>query len=118
MTMPYKTTGMIPFMAVTGAPTETAVRAKVAAIQDDGAESFLLYARSGLQVEYMGEAWLNIAEWFCDEAARRGLKVWLYDDYNWPSGTCKGRVPRENEAWRYREAAAGSGRRRSPPPDG
>ncbi len=95
---------MIPFMAVTGAPTESEVRAKVAAIQAAGANSFLLYARSGLQLEYMGEAWLNLAEWFCDEAARRGLKIWLYDEYNWPSGTCKGRVPAENEAWRYREA--------------
>ena len=99
-----KMTGMIPFMAVTGEPTEKEVRAKVAAIQANGAESFLLYARSGLQVPYMGEKWLNIAEWFCDEASKRGMKVWLYDEYNWPSGTCKGRVPAENEAWRYREA--------------
>ncbi len=104
--------GMIPFMAVTGAPTESEARAKVAAIQADGANSFLLYARSGLQIEYMGDAWLNLAEWFCDEAARRGLKVWLYDEYNWPSGTCKGRVPAENEAWRYREAGV------FPRPDG
>ena len=95
---------MIPFLAVTGAPTEEEVRAKVAAIQAGGAESFLVYARSGLQVPYMGEEWLQLAEWFCDEAVRRGLKVWLYDEYNWPSGTCKGRVPAENEAWRYREA--------------
>ncbi len=96
--------GMIPFMAVTGRPTEAEVRAKVAAIQADGVESFLLYARSGLQLEYMGEEWLRLAEWFCDEASRRGLRIWLYDEYNWPSGTCKGRVPRENDAWRYREA--------------
>ena len=97
-------TGMIPFLAVTGVPTEADVRAKVAAIQANGAESFLVYARSGLQVPYMGEEWLQLAEWFCDEAVRRGLKVWLYDEYNWPSGTCKGRVPAENDAWRYREA--------------
>ena len=96
--------GMIPFMAVTGRPTEAEVRAKVAAIQSDGARSFLLYARSGLQLEYMGEEWLRLAECFCDEATRQGLKVWLYDEYNWPSGTCKGRVPRENDVWRYREA--------------
>ena len=99
-----KTKGMIPFLAITGAPAESEVRAKVAAIAAGGAESFLLYARSGLQVEYMGEEWLQLAEWFCDEASRRGLKVWLYDEYNWPSGTCKGRVPLENDLWRYREA--------------
>ncbi len=95
--------GMIPFLAITGAPTEAECRAKVAAIEKDGARSFLLYARSGLALNYMGEEWLQLAEWFCDEASRRGLKVWLYDEFNWPSGTCRGRVPRENDAWRYRE---------------
>ena len=47
--------GMIPFLAITGRPTEAEVRAKVAAIQVQGIESFLIYARSGLELEYMGE---------------------------------------------------------------
>ena len=95
--------GMIPFLAITGKPTEAEVRAKVAAIQAQGIDSFLIYARSGLELEYMGEEWLKLNEWFCDEAEKRGMKVWLYDEYNWPSGTCKGRVPNENDAWRYVE---------------
>ena len=95
--------GLIPFLAITGRPTEAEVRAKVAAIHAQKIESFLIYARSGLELEYMGEEWLKLTEWFCDEAERRGMKVWLYDEYNWPSGTCKGRVPNENDAWRYAE---------------
>ena len=95
--------GMVPFIAVTGRPTEAEVRAKVAETQGHGIGSFLVYARSGLQLEYMGEEWLKRVEWFCDEAEKRGMKVWLYDEYNWPSGTCKGRVPNENDAWRYAE---------------
>ena len=95
--------GMIPFLAITGKPTQAEVRAKVAAMDAQGIESFVLYARSGLQIEYMGEEWLTLSEWFCDEAERRGMKVWLYDEYNWPSGSCKGRVPAENDAWRHAE---------------
>ena len=95
--------GLIPFLAITGKPTEADVRAKVSAIQAQGIQSFLIYARSGLELEYMGEEWLRLNEWFCDEAEKRGMKVWLYDEYNWPSGTCKGRVPNENDAWRYAE---------------
>ena len=95
--------GLIPFLAITGRPTESEVRAKVAAIHAQKIESFLIYARSGLELEYMGEEWLKLNEWFCDEAERRGMKVWLYDEYNWPSGTCKGRVPGENDDWRYAE---------------
>ena len=100
---PVRGDGMIPFLAITGKPTEVEVRAKVAAIQAQGIDSFLIYARSGLELEYMGEEWLKLNEWFCDEAEKRGMKVWLYDEYNWPSGTCKGRVPNENDAWRYAE---------------
>ena len=100
---PARGDGMIPFLAITGKPTEVEVRAKVAAIQAQGIDSFLIYARSGLELEYMGEEWLKLNEWFCDEAEKRGMKVWLYDEYNWPSGTCKGRVPNENDAWRYTE---------------
>ena len=96
-------TGMIPFVAVTGRPTEAEVRAKVASIRAQRMDSFFIYARSGLELEYMGEKWLDVCAWFCDEAERRGMKVWLYDEYNWPSGTCKGRVPAENDAWRYAE---------------
>ena len=95
--------GMIPFVAVSGKPSESEVREKVASIQAQGMDSFLVYARSGLELEYMGEEWLTVCEWFCDEAEKRGMKVWLYDEYNWPSGTCKGRVPGENDAWRYAE---------------
>ena len=95
--------GMIPFLAVTGRPTEAEARAKVASFDRQHIESFLIYARSGLELEYMGDAWLTVCEWLCDEAETRGMKVWLYDEYNWPSGTCKGRVPNENDAWRYAE---------------
>ena len=100
---PSAENGMIPFLAITGRPTSADVVAKVAAIQSQGFDSFLVYARSGLQLEYMGEEWLKLVEAFCREAEARSMKVWLYDEYNWPSGTCKGRVPQENDAWRYRE---------------
>ena len=91
--------GLIPFVAITGRPTEAQARSKVAAIQAGGMDSFLIYARSGLELEYLGDEWFALCRWMCDEASRRGMKVWLYDEHNWPSGTCKGRVPNENDAW-------------------
>ena len=57
---PVRGDGMIPFLAITGRPTEAEVRAKVAAIQAQGIDSFLIYARSGLELEYMGEEWLKL----------------------------------------------------------
>lgn len=96
---------LIPFLAVTGRPTEADLVRKVSSLKADGFGSFLIYARSGLQIEYMGEDWLNCVDVLCREAGRQGLRVWLYDDYNWPSGTCKGRVPNEKASRRYAELA-------------
>jgi len=96
---------VVPFLAVTGKPTEADLARKVAAFKADGYDQFLIYARSGLQYKYMGEEWLTAVETLCREAEKNGMKAWLYDEYNWPSGTCKGRVPNENPAYRYREWA-------------
>ncbi|MBQ3806573.1 MAG: hypothetical protein II840_01305 [Kiritimatiellae bacterium] len=95
----------IPFLAVTGKPTEADLARKVAALKEDGFDQFLVYARSGLQYKYMGEEWLNCVDALCREADARGMKVWLYDEYNWPSGTCKGRVPNECDDFRHAELA-------------
>ena len=43
--------GIVPFVAVTGRPTEAAVRATVARVDEQGAGSFLVYARSGLEID-------------------------------------------------------------------
>ena len=96
---------LIPFVAVTGKPSDADVERKVEELYEKSFQQFLIYPRTGLEYEYMGEEWLHLAEVFCRKAEKRGMKVWLYDEYNWPSGTCKGRVPRENEAWRYAELA-------------
>ncbi len=96
---------VIPFLAITGRPTAADVAAKVAALKADGFDQFIAYARSGLQYRYMGEEWLATIEACCREAEKRGMKVWLYDEFNWPSGTCKGRVPAADENFRYSEWA-------------
>ena len=97
--------GMIPFLAITGRPTQAEVCAKVAAMDAQGIESFVLYARSGLQIEYMGEEWLDFVGHMLREAKSVGGHIWLYDEYNWPSGSCRGRVPMENPEWTYTEYA-------------
>ncbi|MBQ3811639.1 MAG: hypothetical protein II839_12580, partial [Kiritimatiellae bacterium] len=95
--------GIVPFVSVTGRPTEAAVRATVERVAASGAGALMPYARAGLEIGYLGEEWLRAMAWFCREAARLGLKVWLYDEFYCPSGTCRGRVPAENDAWRYAE---------------
>lgn len=91
------------FMAITGRPTDAELVARVDLLAQGGVDGFVIYARDGLRYEYMGEEWLHLIETLCAEAEKRNLKVWLYDEFAYPSGRCHGRVGRENEAFRYSE---------------
>lgn len=63
---------------------------------DKGIRSFVIHARVGLTVPYLSETWFERCELALGEAARRGMKVWLYDEDNWPSGYAGGRVLARN----------------------
>ena len=93
------------FVAVTGAPTTADVERKLDALAAAGVDSFMFYPTSGMRMEYLGDEFFRCARDFAAGAERRGMKMWLYDEYNWPSGSCRGRVPSENERWRYAEVS-------------
>ena len=86
------TNPLIPMTAITGKPTRNDISRLLNTYHDAGIEQFLIYPRSGLELEYMSEDWIT----FCRNAAQiadsLGMKIWLYDEYNWPSGNCKGQV--------------------------
>lgn len=50
----------------------------------------VLYPRWGLELEYLGGEWFERIRFIVAEAAARGMEVWLYDEFNWPSGHAKG----------------------------
>ncbi len=74
----------------------------------------LIHPRHGLVTPYLGEAFMAMVVYTVQEAARLGMKVWLYDEYNWPSGTVAGRLLRDYPQFKmrflhheYREADGG-----------
>lgn len=96
---------LIPMGAITGKPDEQTVKETLEAYKAVGVDQYLIYPRSGLEYEYLGEEWLQMCAWFCQHARRLDMSLWLYDEYNWPSGSCKGRVPAENPAFESRQYA-------------
>ncbi|MDY7080073.1 MAG: glycosyl hydrolase [Chloroflexota bacterium] len=61
-------------------------------MHEKGIHAFVLHARHGLMIEYLSEEWFDRCRLAIEEAARLGIKVWLYDEDNWPSGYAGGRV--------------------------
>lgn len=56
-----------------------------------------LHPRTGLSTEYMGEEFLACIRASVDEAERRGMHAWLYDEDRWPSGFAGGLVTAQLE---------------------
>ena len=88
---------LIPMGAITGRPSAAFLRETLQAWRDVGVTQFLIYPRSGCELEYMSEEWLDTCGEICDAAEQLGFtSLWLYDEYNWPSGTCARRILEEN----------------------
>ncbi len=49
-----------------------------------------LHPRTGLATPYLGDEFLDHVRAVADEADRRGLHAWLYDEDRWPSGFAGG----------------------------
>lgn len=90
---------LIPMLAVTGNPSKEQIYKKVKSYHDNGIGAFMIYPRSGLEVEYMSEAWLDTCGMMIAAAKEFSMDVWLYDEFNWPSGSCKNAVVRQNDAF-------------------
>ena len=88
---------LIPMWAVTGKPSREYLNEWMKIFRSRGISQLMIYPRSGLEIEYMSDAWLDMCEWICESAESLGFtSIWLYDEKNWPSGTCNGEVIRRN----------------------
>lgn len=88
---------LIPMAAITGNPTREEVYTIMQKYADAGIQQFLIYPRDGCEVEYMSERWLDLCEDIITAASEVGIDIWLYDEFNWPSGTCNKKVMEMND---------------------
>ena len=58
---------------------------------------FFMHARSGLKTEYLSDEWMNDIEVCADEAQKRNMKAWAYDENGWPSGFAGGKLLEEEK---------------------
>ncbi len=67
-------------------------RRQIGLMDDVGIGGFFMHARGGLQTEYMGGEWFDNVTASVDEAEKRGMHAWAYDENGWPSGFGGGMV--------------------------
>lgn len=81
---------LIPMLAITGKPTRDRMCQIFEKYKSVGIEQVVLYPRSGCEFTYPSDEWYAFCKMFVSLAADKGLKVWIYDDFNWPSAQMNG----------------------------
>jgi hypothetical protein len=80
------------------------LRRQLRAFRDAGLGGFVLHARVGLdpEVGYLTDEWFRLCRLVAEEARELDLKIVLYDEASYPSGSAQGRVVAENPNWATR----------------
>ena len=83
---------LIPMLAITGKPTKEEIEIAVARFAECGFEQLMLYPRDGCELSYMTDEWFAVIGAFLEAGKQHNVCFWLYDEYNYPSGGCRGAV--------------------------
>ena len=92
---------LITMSALVGKPTETDIFNYLTGLKQNGIDEVMIYPRSGCLIEYLSEEWFCAIGNFIKSAEALNMSIWLYDDFNWPSGDACGKVTK-NESFRLK----------------
>ena len=73
------------------------LRREIAVMQQMGMGGFHMHTRCGMNVKYLSEAFMDKVRLCVDEARKRHMLAWLYDEDKWPSGFAGGFVTEKEE---------------------
>lgn len=82
------------------------IRRQINLLDQAGMAGGFMHARVGLLTKYMEKEWFDAADAAVDEAAKLGIKMFLYDEDKWPSGFAAGAVPIADERFRMKALIA------------
>lgn len=66
-----------------------------------GIKDFFIHPSAGLQDQYLGEHFFEVIRYVAKEAKRLGLHYWIYDEFDWPSGTAGGQISEKSVSHSY-----------------
>src|SRR4051794_34779575 len=92
---PPRDYGILPFWFLNGELDPDEMRLQLKEFRDKGMPGIILHGRFGLETPYIGDEYLDRIRLAVEEAEKFGLKTWIYDEMNWPSGTADLRVLKE-----------------------
>ena len=73
------------------------LKRQAALMYDAGIKGCAPHARTGFRGGYLDDAWMAHFETVLEEQKKRGGTLWIYDEFNWPSGTGGGEITKNEE---------------------
>jgi hypothetical protein len=73
-----------------------AMKAFVAEMAKNGIREFLIHPSHGLEIEYLSDEYFDRYRLGLELGKQYGMKVWVYDEFAWPSGVAGGNLLREH----------------------
>ena len=85
----------VPWLAWTGDLDWSRLRTQLDDMREQGINEFFLFPIYGMELPYMSEAYWERVGQALEHCRDTGMKCWVYDEYNWPSGVCAGTLMRD-----------------------
>lgn len=83
---------LMPGWCLAGKMDATEIERQLEEFKKKHISQIYIFPCCGLEVEYLSEEYF---EWFrhiCEKAREIGVRIWIWDEYNWPSGIAGGKL--------------------------
>ena len=86
-----------PFWAWNTKLSPEELRRQIKIFDEMGLGGFFMHVRVGLNTPYLSDEFFECINACADEAEKRNMRAWLYDEDRWPSGAAGGLVTKNKE---------------------
>jgi hypothetical protein len=86
----------VPWLAWTGDLDWPVLQRQLADMRDKGITEFFLFPIYGMELPYMSAPYWERVQQTLEFCRANGMRCWIYDEYNWPSGVCAGMLLRDH----------------------
>ncbi len=89
--------GPVPWWCWTGRMTRREMARQLSEMKKQGINEFFIMALYGLEYpSFLRKSYWDCVRFVLEKCREKGMKAWIYDDLNWPSGTAAGYLLREH----------------------